>query len=260
MRTSLLIVVAAAVCAACSSESSSVPRNNAVNGAICVAGATQTCTCTTGSGMQSCSPAGMWNPCACTGPMTPIDVGNPDDMTPAIDAGMTMVPTGGGGIENCSPGFYLGTYECEISLFGLPVPLAGDVSFNLSINETTVDQECPPGEEFCADLVISENGGTLFGLAGFIGFETMLAGALDCSTGEFRAMGIQGRWGNAISTDPNNPDALWTVEEPPQGMFDGVLMGMHSKTADETISGTWDLTETAMDITCAGPFTVTLQP
>ena len=174
------------------------------------------------------------------------------------DAEPTVTPAPQG---DCSPGFYLGTYECEISLFGLPVPLSGDVSFNLSVNETTVDRECGADDEFCADLVIAEGGGTLFGLAaGFYGFETTLDGALDCSSGEFRANSVDGRWGNAISTDPNDPNALWTVENPPLGAFDGALMGMHTTAATETIAGNWDLTENTMGINCAGPFTVTLQP
>jgi hypothetical protein len=125
----------------------------------------------------------------------------------------------------------------------------------------TVDQECPPGEEFCPDLVISENGGTLYGIgAGFYGFETTLTGALDCATGEFRAMGADGEWGTAVSSDPNDPDALWTVEQPPIGMFVGSLMGMHSAGASEVIAGNWDLYDAASDIRCAGPFSVTLQP
>jgi hypothetical protein len=64
--------------------------------------------------------------------------------------------------------------------------------------------------------------------------------------------------GRAWATDPN---AFWTVEDPPIGMFDGTLSGMHEKSgSDETIAGTWDLTENTMDINCAGPFTVKLQP
>lgn len=224
----------------------------------CIAGNTQVCACASGSGLQTCSPASTWNACQCAA--APFDagaIGNPDPVTPTVDAGMVMQPRPA---SDCSPGLYLGTYECEIAIFGFPVPLAGDVSFNLSINESTVDRECEPGTEFCSDLVISENGGTLFGLAGLVGFETMLEGALDCTTGEFRATGLGGRWGNAISTDPNDPDALWTVEDPPFGMFDGELTGTHEKASGETIAGNWSLREAAMDITCAGPFTVTLQP
>lgn len=257
MRISLLIAAAAA-CTACSSEARGGVRANAdVTARQCSGAATQSCGCGSGTGMQTCSASGTWNACQCT--TVPNDFGNPDSMTPVVDAGPIVQerPT-----ENCSPGLYLGTYDCEIMIFGLPFPLAGDVSFNLSINEMTIDQECADGEEFCADLVISENGGTLFGFAGgFYGFETMLAGALDCATGEFRAMGVDGRWGNAISEDPNDPNAFWTVMDPPIGMFDGTLSGLHEKSgSSETIAGTWDLTENTMDINCAGPFTVTLQP
>lgn len=233
------ILTAALLCAACSSEAAGPSRNGNANPIA------------PGDGTPSAMQPDM---------MAPNDFGNPEGMAQAFDAGPVQDPSMPAG--DCSPGLYLGTYECEITLFGLlPVPLAGDVSFNLSINESTVERECDETDEFCSDLVISENGGTLFGLAGFVGFETKLQGALDCSTGEFRASGVDGRWGNAISTDPNDPDALWTVEDPPMGMFDGELSGMHEKNgASETIAGSWDLTENTMDITCAGPFTVTLQP
>ncbi len=259
MRTSFLIAAAVASCAACASETPGGARANAdTTTAQCSGSATQSCTCASGTGTQTCNASGTWNACECTS-MLPDDHDNPDTNTPIVDAGPIVEERPMG---DCSPGLYLGTYECEILIFGLPFPLAGDVSFNLSINEMTVDQECADGEEFCADLVISENGGTLFGFAGgFYGFETMLTGALDCATGEFRAMGVDGRWGNAISEDPNDPNAFWTVEDPPIGMFDGTLSGMHEKAgSDETIAGTWDLTENTMDINCAGPFTVALQP
>jgi hypothetical protein len=212
----------------------------------------------TASGTQTCASSGAWDACACA-EAPPNAFGNPTAPPPSFDAGAVQP---GRSTADCSPGFYLGTYDCEIALFGLlPVPLSGDVSFNLSIDETTVDRECGPDDEFCADLVIAEGGGTLFGLAaGFYGFETTLDGALDCSTGEFRANSVDGRWGNAISTDPNDPNALWTVEDPAIGVFDGTLMGMHTSGASETIAGNWDLTENTMGINCAGPFTVTLQP
>ena len=248
------------LCTACSSEAPQTQRGPANNTVVCAAGIEQSCTCTgSATGTQTCTVTGTWGNCECS-ELPPSDFGNPNDPPQVFDAG-PMQPTRPA--NDCSPGFYLGTYSCEIVLFGLlPVPLAGDVSFNLSINETTVDRECDPTDEFCSDLVISENGGTLFGLAsGFIGFETKLEGALDCATGEFRANGVDGRWGTAISTDPNDPNALLTVEDPPMGMFDGLLMGMHTKAAaTETIAGNWDLTENTMDINCAGPFTVTLQP
>jgi len=258
MRICFLIATAALSCVACSAESTPSQRVNSGQMPQCVAGASTSCVCSSGAGTQTCNAGGTYNPCQCEPGEMAIDVGNPDPITPTVDAG-PMTPTGP--TRDCSPGLYLGTYECEISLFGFPVPLAGDVSFNLSINEMTIGQDCEPGVEFCSDLVISENGGTLFGLAGFIGFETMLEGALDCTTGEFRANGVDGRWGTAVSTDPNDPDALWTVEEPAMGMFDGALMGTHATAGStETIAGDWDLTERAMGITCAGPFTVTLQP
>jgi len=85
-------------------------------------------------------------------------------------------------------------------------------------------------------------------------------GALDCTTGTFRASGLGGRWGNAVSIDANNPDALWTIEDPPFGTFNGELKGMHTASPAEMIAGDWNLHEPDMDITCAGPFTVTLQP
>jgi hypothetical protein len=196
--------------------------------------------------------------CQCIAAPPDDGFSNPDPIAPMVDSGQIMLPDDR---RACSPGFYLGTYDCELTVFGVTFPLMGEVSFNLSINEMTVDRECPPSDEFCPDLVISENGGTLYGVgAVFYAFETMLQGALDCATGEFRAMGVDGRWGAAISSDPNDPDALWTIEEPPIGMFDGTLMGMHGEGATETISGSWDLLDQVQDIRCAGPFSVTLQP
>lgn len=196
--------------------------------------------------------------CQCSAAPPDDGFSNPDPIAPMVDSGQVMLPEAE---RTCSPGFYLGTYDCELTVFGVTFPLMGEVSFNLSINEMTVDRECPPSDEFCPDLVISENGGTLFGLAGGLwGFETELEGALDCTTGEFRATGLGGRWGAAVSSDPNDPDALWTVEDPPAGMFDGELMGMHTTTPAETIAGEWFLLESGSGITCTGPFTVTLQP
>jgi hypothetical protein len=258
MRIGLLITGAALSCIACSAESTPPMRMNASQGPSCVAGSSRSCVCSSGTGTEACNAAGAYDACVCEAGQAPVDVGNPDPSTPVVDAGPVQParPT-----RDCSPGFYLGTYDCELTIGGFPVPLMGDVSFNLSINEMTVDQECETGEEFCADLVISENGGTLFGIgAGFWGFETMLQGALDCTTGEFRAMGIDGRWGAAISSDPNDPNALWTVEDPPLGVFDGLFMGTHETATSETISGTWDLIDHAADLRCAGPFSVTLQP
>lgn len=187
----------------------------------------------------------------------PSGFGNaPPSGAPTVDAEPIAPPAAQRG---CNPGFYLGTYSCELILFGLPAPLEGDVSFNLSVNQSVTSTDCV-SNEFCADLVIEENSGTLFGLAGFYGFETVLDGALDCTTGEFRATGLGGRWGAAISTDPNDPQALWTVEDPPVGMFDGELSGTHESSPIEAIEGTWNLVETASGITCNGPFRVELQP
>jgi hypothetical protein len=256
MRTGVA-VASLVLCCACSAETERPSREMPNEAPPCVAGMTQGCSCAgAATGAQSCSSSG-WSACSCPDPMD--DFENPMPPVAIADAGDVEPPPER---ADCSPGLYFGTYECEITLFGLlPVPLAGDVSFNLSINEMVVPGECEPSDEFCSDLVISENGGTLYGLAGLIGFETQLQGALDCTTGEFRAMGLGGRYGNAISSDPNDPDALWTVEEPPLGMFSGELSGKHAKaSAGETIAGDWNLREEAMDITCAGPFTVTLQP
>ena len=254
----ILITGAALTCLACSAETSTMSRVQP-DSSQCTAGATQACTCTgDASGMQSCSPAGTWNACQCSAPLPIDNPDNPPDNMPLVDAGNVLPPDPAG---DCSPGFYLGTYDCELDFFGIVSPLAGDVAFNLSINEMTVDGACEANEEFCPDLVISENGGTLFGVAaGLWGFETQLEGALDCTTGEFRATGLGGRWGTAVSTDPNDPDALWTVEEPPAGMFDGELSGMHSTSPTETIAGEWFLLESGSGITCTGPFTVALQP
>ncbi|HMJ14745.1 MAG TPA: hypothetical protein VK524_25210 [Polyangiaceae bacterium] len=183
-------------------------------------------------------------------PAAPTTGGNAGSAAPRIPV-MTK--------PECSPGLYLGTYECEVDLLGVPLPLAGDVSFNLSIDETSVSEDCDL--EFCPDLVISKNSGTLFGLAGAIAFEAQLEGALDCKTGEFKAAGIGGKYGNGISTDANDPDALWTVEDPPFGMFDGTLSGMHRTGPPELIEGNWDLLDTTLSgASCNGPFKVVLQP
>lgn len=228
--------------------------------AQCVAGQTQACTCANGSaGMQRCE--AQWTACECAVD-NPPDVNNPPPLS-TVDASIGDNPDPPQN-DSCKPGFYLGTYNCEISLFGFPAPLDGDVSFNLSVNEDMVDGECPPSEEFCPDLVISENSGTLFGLAGLVGFETLLNGALDCETGEFRAMGVDGRYGNAVSMDPNDPDALWTVEDPPLGNFEGELAGTQKPGtggAADVIEGMWNLRDiTITDLSCEGPFHVELQP
>ena len=66
--------------------------------------------------------------------------------------------------------------------------------------------------------------------------------------------------GGAISSDPTDPEALWTVAQPPSGMFEGELSGQHSGELPQIIDGDWNLNETATGITCVGPFTVELQP
>ncbi|MDH5675485.1 MAG: hypothetical protein OEZ06_25405 [Myxococcales bacterium] len=87
----------------------------------------------------------------------------------------------------------------------------------------------------------------------------MLEGGLDCTTGEFRASAPAGVYGSAGSTDPFDPDALWTVTLP-VGMFNGTLMGEHMADMPEAIRGEWDLMEPLAGYRCIGPFEVTLQP
>jgi hypothetical protein len=187
--------------------------------------------------------------------------GNAQRTTPTGTAGAPATAPGpAAGLEHCSPGFYLGTYGCDVDLGGFMFPLAGDVSFNLEINEEVVENQCDASGEFCADLVIAEGSGTLFGLAGLTGFEAPLAGGLDCATGEFRTEGLDGIYGPAISSDPTNPDALWTVQEPPFGTFQGTLSGMHQGDQPQVIDGEWDLADTTSGTSCAGTFTVELQP
>ena len=208
-------------------------------------------------------PSALAKPSASTGPAAPTPAQSNGDFGNAMRAA-PMASTAGGSAARapemapaaCSPGLYLGTYDCDVDVLGVPLPLSGDVSFNLSINETAVPSDC---EEFCPDLVISENSGTLFGFAGAIAFETQLQGALDCKTGEFKAQGIGGKYGNGISTDANDPDALWTVEDPPYGTFEGMLAGMHRPGPPELIEGNWDLADTASGTACHGPFKVVLQ-
>jgi hypothetical protein len=119
-------------------------------------------------------------------------------------------------------------------------------------------QKCAPGAEFCADLVISMNTGTLAGKADPFGFTATLEGGLDCSTGTFQAHGLTGHWGLAVSSDPNDPKAPFTVDDP-LGDFESKLEGMHTSAGGETIAGTWHLSTPGMEFTCVGPFTVSLQ-
>jgi len=181
--------------------------------------------------------------------------GNPMPMAPGA-AGTPAMPAQTPR-ANCKGGLYLGTYMCTIDLGGIPSPLEGDVSFALEIDETVMRGEC---DEFCPDLVIAEGTGTLFGLAGLIGFEAELDGGLDCQTGEFRAGAPTGIYGVPDSMDPNDPDALWTVADPPFGTFTGSLTGTHATNPAERITGNWDLTDAITGTRCAGPFTVELQP
>jgi hypothetical protein len=186
------------------------------------------------------------------------DFGNAPPTAPMLGtAGATAIRAPATPPSGCSPGLYVGTYDCDVDLLGIQLPLSGDVSFNLSIDQTKAPGKC--GAEFCPDLVISDNSGTLFGFAGLIAFETKLHGALDCKTGEFKAQGIDGKYGNGVSTDLNNPNALWTVGDPPFGTFDGMLAGMHHTGTPEFIAGNWDLRDTASGTSCSGPFKVALQ-
>lgn len=120
--------------------------------------------------------------------------------------------------------------------------------------------ECEPGQEFCADLVIAEGSGVLFGLAVGWGFEAALEGGLDCNTGEFRTAPLAGVYGSPVSSDPSDPDALWTVQQPPAGMFEGELSGQHQGEIPQVIEGQWSLFEAAGFASCTGGFTTELQP
>ncbi len=157
---------------------------------------------------------------------------------------------------NCEPGLYLGTYNCDIDMGTGPVPLAGDVSFNLEVNTSGTEQaDC---DEFCADLVIAEGTGVLYGVLGFLGFEAQLSGGLDCQTGEFRASAPGGIYGMAVSSDPNDPNALWTVAEPPFGTFGGDMQGTYDTGSPQAIDGSWSLADDFSGVACTGPFEVTL--
>jgi hypothetical protein len=183
--------------------------------------------------------------------------GNPVPTAPRAGSGAALPqPTSMAG-AGCKGGLYLGTYNCNVDFGGIQSPLEGDVSFTLEIDETIVPGEC---DEFCPDLVIAEGTGTLFGFAGLIGFEAKLDGGLDCQTGEFRASAPSGIYGFAESSDPNDPDALWTVVDPAWGTFTGTLSGMHGSGPPERIAGDWDLADSVSGTACPGPFMVELQP
>ncbi len=177
----------------------------------------------------------------------------------AGSAGSAGASGTGAPLANCDPGTYVGTYDCMLDQNGMPTfPLTGAVAFELAIDETMTNM-CQPGEEFCQDLVIPEGSGTLFGFAGFIGFETHLQGGLDCRTGEFRATAVDGIWGIPVAKDPSDPMSPLTVALPPAGMFDGTLMGTHDGGTPQKIAGTWSLVETASMTRCPGPFRVERQ-
>jgi len=182
-----------------------------------------------------------------------------DGGTPVVDTGGPTGPS----LEHCGPGVYRGTYTCDLKdgTGAVVGALAGDVQFDLAIDETAMQVECTADDEFCFDLVIPEGSGTLFGFVLLLlGFETELEGGLDCRTGEFRATAIDGVWGFPVSSDPNDPNAPATVADPPSGTFDGTLAGTHPGTEPQMIEGTWDLTEIENGYNCNGPFTVERLP
>jgi hypothetical protein len=110
--------------------------------------------------------------------------------------------------------------------------------------------------------VIAAGTGTLFGAAGDTGwaFQGKLDGGLDCESGQFRASVPDGVYGLAGTSDPNDPNALITVADPPLGEFDGMLSGTHTNGSPERIAGDWDLVDIAELARCTGPFMVELQP
>lgn len=210
------------------------------------------CDCPGGTtqGLDACGAS-----CACaTPPALHEGFDNSVDAAEVVDAGS---PQSVRQSARCEPGLYLGQYQCQLTVFGVPLPLTGDVSFNLAVNEELVEiDNC---QEFCADLVIAEGTGTLFGLANFWGFEAELSGGLDCQTGEFRATAPAGIYGSPVSSDPSDPEALWTVADPPLGTFTGSLTGMHETVPEQLVSGEWNLVAQAFGASCVGPFTVVLQ-
>lgn len=162
--------------------------------------------------------------------------------------------------SGCKGGEYVGKYNCDLDVLGIPSTLEGDVSFELKIDETVMPGACD--DEFCPDLVIARGSGTLFGVAGDTGwaFQAELEGGLDCMTGEFRASAPNGIYGLAGSDDPSKPDALTTVADPPLGNFNGMLSGMHASGPPEAIQGDWYLADAADFAHCTGPFMAELQP
>lgn len=225
--------------------------------ASCADGEVRGCSCDDGnSGQQTCRVT--WQTCRCASATG--DFGNSTVQAGAGSLSPSTPPPEVTRLEHCAPGLYLGTYDCELDFLGAVSQFMGEVSFNLEINEG-VQEQCDAEGEFCADLVISEGSGTLYGIAAlFWGFEAPLRGGLDCTTGEFRTEPLDGVWGSAVSSDPTDPEALWTVAQPAAGTFEGELSGMHTGTEPQIIAGEWNLIETASLSTCDGPFSVQLQP
>jgi hypothetical protein len=184
--------------------------------------------------------------------------GNATGVGSAGTGGLGMSPAMHGASGTCSPGTYVGTYTCTLEMDGMmSVEIDGDISFDLTSKVKT--QACPPDSEFCDDLVIAQ--GKLFGFAVLvIGFETSLEGGLDCKTGMFHAKTADGVWGLPVPVDPSNPDSPLTVADPPAGMFDGDMSGVHHAGPPEAIEGMWSLEESSTMLKCPGPFHVKLQP
>lgn len=159
--------------------------------------------------------------------------------------------------DACMPGTYEGEYECVVTRRGLPYPLWGRGALSLERDEETI-QTCEPGIEFCTDLVIAGNSGTLGGqAAALFAFVAELAGWLDCGTGEFRAAAVEGRWAMPdLGKDPNEPSS---AIDPEIGVSDGTLSSTVMKAAGETIGGTRDLYDHDNSPRCMGPCRVTLQ-
>lgn len=186
-------------------------------------------------GQQAGSTGRFDNPTATLPPYTP---GSPP-------ASMQSAP-------GCEPGVYLGTYDCDVD-FGIgPLPLEGDVSFNLEVSAMPAAQGC---QEFCVDLAIATASSTLFGVAGAVSFESKLTGGLDCRTGEFRASVDNGIYGFGEQIDPSDPDSLWRVAQPSFGTFVGNLSGSYTPALPQ-IQGMWNLKDDLTGTTCEGPFKV----
>jgi hypothetical protein len=207
-----------------------------------------------------CGAAGGASAAADSG--TSSDFGNAPPITDAGTVDFDALQKERDPNKACDPGTYKGTYKCTLEMNGMmSLQLEGNVSFDLAIDETTQMNDCPPGTEFCQDLVIAKGSGKLLGFALLIiGFETSLEGGLDCKTGEFQAKAIDGIWGLPVSSNPSDPNAPLTVSKPPSGMFDGELNGVHLGGTPQRIEGMWSLREIAMNLVCPGPFTVERQP